>query len=581
MTRTPTPIDAIANEYTAESAGLDPIMATQVGIAGHDHLLTDFSPAGHEARASLDRATLDALSRAKPQDEQDEVTLAAMRDILGLNLELFEAGEPYADLNVIASPLQNVRDVFDLMATDTVDDWATIAARLAQVPDAIAGYLDSLRLSRDVGLVPAALQVDEAISQASEFGDPATSFFVEFARSARVRREPGSPSVRPGTGSSAEPDAPPAPDVRLPDALAADLTRAAAAAAQAYATLADFLADSLAPSAPERDAVGRDRYARWSRHFVGARVDLDETYAWGLDELARLTAEQEAIAAQIAGPGASVEAAMAELDQDPSRKLHGTDALREWMQATADAAVAALDQTYFDIPEPVRRLEAMIAPTHSGGIYYTGPSDDFSRPGRMWWSVPAGVEDFATWREKTTVYHEGVPGHHLQIGQAVCERDRLNDWRRLACWTSGYGEGWALYAERLMAEFGFMDDPADRLGLVDGQRMRAARVVIDIGVHCGLPAPARWGGGTWDKAKAWELLKANVHENEPSLRFELNRYLGWPGQAPSYKIGQRLWEQLRADVARREGAAFDLKAFHTRALKLGSLPLDVLRTALG
>ena len=560
--RVPTPIDVIANRYTAEFAALDPITATQLGIAGHDHLLTDYSPEGHQARASLARATLDALRHAAPADEQDELTLAAMRDRLGLDVELAEAGEQFANLNVIASPLQNVRDVFDLMPTETVDDWTTIAARLGRVPDAIAGYIESLRRGVDVGLVPAARQVDEAIKQASEFGDPETSFFVEFARLA-------------GTSCAKS------QDPSLPDALAADLTRAAHAAASAYATLADFLAENLAPNAPAKDAVGRERYARWSRYFVGSAVDLDETYAWGLDELARMTTEQEAIAAEIAGPGASVEEAMAKLDADPSRKLHGTDALREWMQTTADEAIAALHGTYFDIPEPIRRIEAMIAPTQTGGIYYTCPSDDLSRPGRMWWSVPAGVEEFATWREKTTVYHEGVPGHHLQIGQALCERDQLNDWRRLACWTSGYGEGWALYAERLMAEFGFLDDPADRLGLIDGQRMRAARVVIDIGVHCGLPAPTRWGGGTWDRAKAWELMKANVHENEPMLRFELNRYLGWAGQAPSYKVGQRLWEQLRADVARREGAAFDLKAFHSRALKLGSLPLDVLRNALG
>ncbi len=242
--------------------------------------------------------------------------------------------------------------------------------------------------------------------------------------------------------------------------------------------------------------------------------------------------------------------------------------------------VTALNGIHFDIPEPVRRIQCMIAPTQNGGIYYTGPSDDFSRPGRMWWSVPPGVEEFNTWREKTTVYHEGVPGHHLQIGQAVYNRDQLNLWRRLVCWVSGHGEGWALYAERLMEEFGYMDDLGDELGLLDGQRMRATRVVLDIGVHLGKPAPQRWGGGTWDAEKAWELLRANVNMDEQFLRFELNRYLGWPGQAPSYKIGQRLWEQLRAEAQQQAGDAFSLKDFHTEALNLGSLPLGVLRDAV-
>ncbi len=293
-----------------------------------------------------------------------------------------------------------------------------------------------------------------------------------------------------------------------------------------------------------------------------------------------MAAEQQQIIEQLAGPGATMADAVKVLDNDPALTLQGTEALREWMQTTADAAIAALDGTHFDIPAQLHTIECLIAPTETGGIYYTGPSDDFSRPGRMWWSVPPGVTKFATWREKTTVYHEGVPGHHLQIAQAVLVRDQLNSWRRLVSWSSGHGEGWALYAERLMEEFGFMEHPGDRLGLVDGQRMRAARVVVDIGVHCGLPAPARWGGGIWDADKAWELLKANVNMDESFLRFELNRYLGWPGQAPSYKIGQRLWEQARAEAQAKAGASFDLKAWHTKALNLGSVPLAILPEAL-
>jgi uncharacterized protein (DUF885 family) len=166
------------------------------------------------------------------------------------------------------------------------------------------------------------------------------------------------------------------------------------------------------------------------------------------------------------------------------------------MQATSDRAVAELGKTHFDIPEEIRRLECMIAPTNEGGIYYTGPTDDFSRPGRMWWSVPEGVDSFDTWRELTTVYHEGVPGHHLQIAQAVYNRAELNSWRRLLAGSSGHAEGWALYAERLMEQLGYLDDPADRLGMLDGQRMRAARVVLDIGVHLGKPRPTARASGT-------------------------------------------------------------------------------------
>jgi len=559
--RPATPIDAIADAYITTYAALDPFDATAIGVPGHDHEVTDLSPAGHEARAEAARATLAQLDGQAPADEVDAVTLAAMRERLGLDLELHAAGETLADLNVIASPVQGMRDVFDIMATDTPDAWSTIAQRLAALPQAGAGYVESLRLAASRGQVPAVRQVREAIAQAEELADASTSFFTSFVTGpeARAAAEAGG------------------------DALRADLERGAAAARQTYADLVTFLRDELAPQAPEADAAGRERYALWSRYFLGAAVDLDETYQWGLEELARVVAEQEAVAAEIAGPGATVEQAVAALDADPARRLEGTEALQRWMQETSDAAVVALDGVHFTIPDAIRTLECRIAPTQNGGIYYTGPSDDFSRPGRMWWSVPPEVTTFNTWREKTTVYHEGVPGHHLQIGQAVYNRATLNSWRRLGCWVSGHGEGWALYAERLMADLGFLDDPGDRLGMLDGQRMRAARVVLDLGVHLGLPAPEQWGGGTWDADKAWEFLRANVNMPEGFIRFELNRYLGWPGQAPAYKIGQRIWEQIRdgaASSAQARGEAFDLREFHARALGMGALPLDVLRTAL-
>ncbi|MEQ1737264.1 MAG: DUF885 domain-containing protein, partial [Rhodoglobus sp.] len=366
-------------------------------------------------------------------------------------------------------------------------------------------------------------------------------------------------------------------DAELPDSLRSDLAAGAIVSAAAYEKLAAFFADELLPAANEQDGVGRELYALQSRRFLGAKIDLDETYEWGIEELARMVEEQEAIADEIK-PGASVLEAIAALDADPSRKLDSTKALQEWMQQLSDKAVAELSATHFDIPDPIKRLECLIAPTQEGGIYYTSPSDDFSRPGRMWWSVPEGVTEFNTWRETTTVYHEGVPGHHLQLGQAVYNRAKLNTWRRQLAGTSGHAEGWALYAERLMQDLGYLDDPGDRLGMLDGQRMRAARVVLDIGVHLGKPKLD--GTGVWDYDYAFEFMKANVNMNEPFVRFEVNRYFGWPGQAPSYKVGQRIWEQIRDAYKTNEGADFDIKEFHRKALDLGGVGLDTLRAAL-
>jgi uncharacterized protein (DUF885 family) len=248
------------------------------------------------------------------------------------------------------------------------------------------------------------------------------------------------------------------------------------------------------------------------------------------------------------------------------------------MQRLSDEAIEKLGATHFDIPEKLRTLECRIAPTNSGVIYYTGPTDDFSRPGRMWWSVPAGVTEFDTWRETTTVYHEGVPGHHLQIATQVYNRGELNDWRRMANWCSGHGEGWALYAERLMQDLGFLNDPGDRLGMLDGQRMRAARVVLDLGVHLGKPRLD--GTGKWDFDYAVAFMSENVNMSPEFINFEVHRYFGWPGQAPSYKIGQRIWEQIRDEAKAKAGDSWNIKDFHRDALNLGALGLDTLRKAI-
>jgi len=550
--RTPTPIDKIADAWVDTLAERIPTLATYIGRDEHNGRFGDYSPAGADALVSDARATKAALEAAAPVDAIDTVTQMDLVRELDLMIEQHEARTHLRDLNVIASPAQDIRATFDLMPTATVEDWATISTRLGALPAAVEGYVATLRQGIAEGVVPARRQVHEVAAQIARYTAD-TGFFAEFVGNAA-----------PEEG-------------QLPASLARDLSHNANAARVAYDALASFLSSELAPVAVEADGVGRELYALHSRQFLGAEIDLDETYEWGVEELARMVAEQEAIANEIL-PGATVEEAVAFLEKDESRKLRGTKALQEWMQRTSDKAVEELGRTHFDIAEPIRELECMIAPTNEGGIYYTGPTDDFSRPGRMWWSVPEGVDTFDTWRELTTVYHEGVPGHHLQIAQAVYNRAQLNSWRRLLAGTSGHAEGWALYAERLMEQLGYLDDPADRLGMLDGQRMRAARVVLDIGVHLGKPRLD--GTGIWDHDYALAFMLKNVNMSEEFVRFEVNRYLGWPGQAPSYKVGQRIWEQIRDEEQERRGADFSMKQFHTRALGIGGVGLDTLRAAL-
>lgn len=550
--RTPTAIDKVADEWVDTLADLVPNVGTYIGRNDANDRHGDLSPDGQQQYAAEVRKTLSALDAAVPVDAVDEVTKADLGNELKLELEFDDAQWHLRDLNVIASAAQDIRQVYDLMPTATAEDWSTIAKRLSAIPESLRGYVATLQQGIAQGIVPAKRQVSEVADQIIRYTAD-DGFFSSFVSGAALT------------------------EGELPASLVRDLTTGAAAAREAYDSLRSFLAETLAPAASDIDAVGRELYAVNSRRFLGAEIDLDETYEWGREELGRMIAEQTAIANEIL-PGSSVEEAVAHLESDQSRKLHGTDALQRWMQATSDRAVAELGATHFEIPDEIRTLECMIAPTQEGGIYYTGPTDDFSRPGRMWWSVPEGVTEFDTWRELTTVYHEGIPGHHLQIGQAVYNRAELNSWRRLLAGTSGHAEGWALYAERLMQQLGYLDDPADRLGMLDGQRMRAARVVLDIGVHLGKPRLD--GNGTWDAEYALDFMRKNVNMSDEFVQFEVNRYLGWPGQAPSYKVGQRIWEQVRDDYRAQQGDGFSIKQFHKRALDLGGVGLDTLRTAL-
>ncbi|AHI21499.1 DUF885 domain-containing protein [Corynebacterium vitaeruminis] len=541
--RTPSLLDASCESYILDLAELSPTQATAWGIAGYDGELQDYSPEYFDAVAERTRemiADVDALNDGTDCcdddddfDDVDVVTAKVLRDRLCLELSMHHHGEDIRELNNLASPVQDIRDTFLLMPQDTDEDLDAIASRLSKVPAALTGYRESLRLAASLGKVAAERQVDAVVKQCRELA------------------EPGSMLEKLGL-----------------DAGHAAVTQAK----QAFGEMSEWLGDNLAAQAPRTDGVGRERYQRFSHHFVGVSVDLDEAYAWGLDRLREIVGKQEAIASELYGAGTSVREAMTRLNDEPRYTIHGTAALREWMQETADQVIAQLDGTHFDIPEPVRDIEAMIDPAGTGGIFYTPPSDDFSRKGRMWWSVPKGQETFHTWQELTTVFHEGVPGHHLQCGQAITERENLNLWRRQACWNSGHGEGWALYAEQLMADIGFNDDPGTLMGLYDAQRLRAARVVLDIGVHLGKKTPE--GSGCWDATYAKYFLRENTAMDEANLAFELDRYLGWPGQAPSYALGQRLWEELRDDALAQ---GLDLKQFHARALSYGSIPLSILR----
>ncbi|MFE7112172.1 DUF885 domain-containing protein [Streptomyces sp. NPDC057575] len=542
----------VADAYVDAFIELDPIAGTYLGVAESSRRLPDFSPAGQEGIAELARTTLAKLDAAEqlPGADSDSERRCGrlLRERLMAELAVHEAEEGLRSVSNLHSPAHSVRDVFTVTPTETDEDWAAVVDRLRAVPAAFEGYRESLALGLERKLHGGPRATATFIGQLDEWaGEGGSGFFQNF--------------VAPG-----------------PASLRADLDDGARQATESVVALRDWMRDVYAPAVEGTpDTVGRERYARWSRYFNGTDLDLDEAYAYGWSEYHRLLAEMKTEAEKVL-PGAGPWEALAHLDEH-GKHIEGVDEVQAWLQALMDEAIEALDGTHFELAERVRQVESRIAPPGGAAApYYTGPSEDFSRPGRTW--LPTmGETRFPVYDLVSTWYHEGVPGHHLQIAQWTHVADSLSRYQASIGGVSANCEGWALYAERLMDELGFLPDAERRLGYLDAQMMRACRVIVDIGMHAEMEIPADspfHPGERWTPDLAQEFF--GNHSGRPAdfVESELTRYLSMPGQAIGYKLGERAWLLGRENARKAHGDAFDAKAWHMAALSQGPLGLDDL-----
>ncbi|MFE9836935.1 DUF885 domain-containing protein [Streptomyces sp. NPDC005551] len=553
-TKSPLPRE-LADAYVDELIALDPVTGTYLGDKASSTRLPDSSPAGQEAVAELARRTLARLEEAERQPGADRGIerrcARLLRERLTAELAVHDADEGLRLVSNLHSPAHSVREVFSLMPTETDEDWADVAERLRAVPAALEGYRESLALGLERKLYGGPRPTATFITQLTEWSDPGgqgRGWFEDFVAAG-------------------------------PDALRTDLDTAARTATAALVSLRDWMRDVYAPAiegAP--DTVGRERYARWSRYYNGTDLDLDEAYAYGWSEYHRLLGEMKREAEKVLPGAATPWVALAHLDEHGTH-IEGVDEVRDWLQGLMDEAIDALDGTHFELAERVRRVESRIAPPGGAAApYYTAPSEDFSRPGRTWLPTMSQTR-FPVYDLVSTWYHEGVPGHHLQLAQWAHVAEDLSRYQATVGGVSANCEGWALYAERLMDELGFLTDAERRLGYLDAQMMRAARVIVDIGMHLELEIPADspfHPGERWTPVLAEEFFGAHSSRPADFVESELTRYLSIPGQAIGYKLGERAWLLGRENARKRHGAAFDAKAWHMAALSQGSLGLDDL-----
>nr|NCW96638.1 DUF885 domain-containing protein [Actinomycetota bacterium] len=539
-----TKISKILDSFIEEGIKMTPIGATLLGVPGFDDKLDDFSMVGQKAREELTRKTLSEVKSESPENEYDRIAQAVATERLSSELRLAESHESRALFNLISSPVTSIRQVFEMMPKEKPDSAANATKRLNAISEALKGWCSTLETVAGEGRVNSTRQVLATAGQLETFSKGA------FQAVAKKFDQAGSNS---------------------------ELLQAAKNAESACLETANWLKNSYAPKSDPKDGVGEERYKMWARHFTGADLNLKDTYEWGIAQLGEINARMKKAADRLYPDATSLREVADRLDKDPRYTVEGEAELLRKLKEFIEKAVERLDGKEFDIDPRIKNCEARLAPEGSASAaYYMGPSEDLSRPGTTWFPT-MGRKTFGWWNIVSTWYHEAVPGHHLQVATTKVNTVRLNRFQRNRVWVSGYGEGWALYAERLMDELGAFEDPGYEMGYLSAQGLRAARIIVDIGMHCGYKD---FNGEVWNAESAFKILHERALLDDISARSEVDRYLGWPGQAISYKVGERFMMESREDAKKRLGANFDLKKFHSYVLNLGPMGLDPFKAEM-
>ena len=540
----PTKISKILDQFLEEGIKQTPIGATLLGVPGFDDKLDDFSMIGQLQREELTRTTLAAVKEADPENEFDRIAKEVAIERLSSELRLSETHESRSLFNLISSPVTSIRQVFEMMPKSNEESLSNATKRLGAVSEALKGWRSTLETISKEGKVNSRRQVLATIGQLETFSKGA---FQSVAK----KFDP--------SGSRSE------------------LIDAAQQAEGACLELANWFREKYLPVAVPEDGVGEERYKMWARHFTGADLNLRDTYEWGIAQLDEINARMKRAADRLYPDATSLREVADRLDEDPRYIVEGEAELLRRLSEFIEKAVERLDGKEFDIDPRIKNCEARLAPEGSASAaYYMGPSEDLSRPGTTWFPT-MGRKTFGWWNIVSTWYHEAVPGHHLQVATTKVNTERLNRFQRNRVWVSGYGEGWALYAERLMDELGAFEDPGFEMGYLSAQGLRAARIVVDIGMHCGYKD---FEGEKWNAESAFKLLHERALLDDISARSEVDRYLGWPGQAISYKVGERFMMEAREDAKKRLGNSFNLKRFHSYVLNLGPMGLDPFKAEM-
>ena len=544
------PANILAARFWEAILAEDPTTATMYGDERYDDRLEDPGPEGRARRRALMERTLaevDAID-ADAQPLEDRITLDMIRVVCRLGIVQDEQRTDLLGVvDQMAGPQTLLPQVVMFQPADTPERLERLEARLRAYEGYMAAKRDLLREGMATGLTAPRIITERTIAQ------------LERLLEIPVEDSVITTAARVASADDRERIARLVRDVVMPaDRAFLDALK------DGY--LAASRADPGLWSAPNGDALYRTQILAWTT----LEADPEEVHRIGLEELESIETERRAIA-RAAGYGDDTAAYRAALAAQPANIPASPQELLDRARSDIDRALALAPRYFGRLPRAgcdVRAVESF-KEKDSPFAYYIPPTTDGSRAG-IYYANTYDLPSRTYTKLASTTYHEAVPGHHFQIALEM-ENENLNVFRRLGSRMVGgaYVEGWGLYAERLADEMGLYRDEPERFGMLDGQAWRAARLVVDSGLHA----------LRWPRQQSIDtLLAAGLTSTDATI--ETDRYIAWPGQALTYKLGQREIERLRAEISARDGSDFDLRTFHDAVLGHGSLPLATLAREL-
>ncbi len=550
MTQERSAVDALSDRYWESVLELDPTTATFYGDERYADRLEDPSPAGRsKVRALMERTATEAAAIPVDGLSTEERITRDMLQVIG-ELRIEEDDQGLHQLRVVdqmGGPQQLLPQLTQFQPVDTRERLDAFIARLHAYPAFMAANADILREALGTGLTAPSIVTERTIAQiermlAIPIEDAIIPSSVQGASDTDRER------IRDIVRDVVYPA-----DAAFLEALSGEYRHASREEPGIW-------------SAPNGDAIYRTAIRSWTT------LDMDprEIHQIGLDELETIEDQRREIS-RAAGFGDDTAAYRTSLGEDAANTPRTKDELVQRATEDIDRAMAAAPGYFGTLPKagldvrPVEEYKERDAPF----AYYYPPAADGSRDG-IYYANGFDLQSRKYTKLASTTYHEAAPGHHFQIALEM-ENPRLNTFRRLGARQVGgaYVEGWGLYSERLADEMGLYRSEGERFGMLDAQAWRAARLVVDTGLHA----------LRWERQRSIDFLR-DVGLSETDAVIETDRYICWPGQALTYKLGQRQIEQLRREISERDGGRFDLREFHDQVLGHGSLPLTTLAREL-